>query len=352
MGVAIGHHCGDAFFIHRLFGHTVCHQFCAAEQASAAHIADHLVLFHQRVEVRNRAGPHAQGVVQQVLVLDNPHVLQSRCRSCRATAKGRDVAEIAERIGGIIFEHAKDFFGRHCARNRRIARSHTLSHRHKVRLDAVVLIAKPHACAAHTADHFVDVQQDVVLLADLLNALPIAFRRHDHTAASGHRFQHQAADGIGPFAQDHLFNRVRRALAVVRDIPLLTILQAVRHHHKAVGIGPVLLGAFGLARRGERANRGAVIIALAVEDLVLHPTVVAVRDLAHHLIDLLIGFRARVGIIHTAQPRHLGDQLFGKQSAGNRAVRACKVVHLDQLVGHSLGDAFAAIAHVHCPHRA
>jgi hypothetical protein len=55
----------------------------------------------------------------------------------------------------------------------------------------------------------------------------------------GHRFQNDGADGVGAFAQDHFFDGIRRALAIVFDIPLLAIFKAMRHlRTKPSGKGP------------------------------------------------------------------------------------------------------------------
>ena len=349
---AIGNHRRDLFLIRRLFGATVGHQFGPAEQPLAAHVTDHPVLVLQRRQVLHQPRAHLQRVVQKALVFDDPHILDCRSGPRGTAAKRRDVAEIGQGIGGVILEHLEHRLGGHRAGNRRVARRHALGHRDEIRLHPVMLIAEPGPGAPDAADHFVDVQQDVVAFADLLHPLPIANRRRDHAAARRHRFQHQRAHRIGTLAQDHLFNRIRRALAVVFHIPLLAVFQAMRHFDKARREGPVLHRALLLACRGQRGDRGAVIIAVAVEDLVLAATVMAMRDLAHHLVDLLVRFRARVGIVDPGEPRHFFDQLLREHRTGDRARRACKIIQLDQLVAHRIGDADPTVAHVDRPHPA
>jgi hypothetical protein len=92
-----------------------------------------------------------------------------------------------------------------------------------------------------------------------------------------------------------------------------------------------------------------MIIAVAVQDLVFLAAMLTRRDLPHHFESLLIGFRARAGIVNPAHPRHFRDQLFSKQSPRNRPDGTAEEVHLDQLVPHSIGNAFAAIADIDRP---
>ena len=110
-----------------------------------------------------------------------------------------------------------------------------------------------------------------------------------------------------------------------------------------------MLGPLHLPAGGQRGNGGAVVIALAEQDLRFQPAMMPVRDLPRHLVTLLVRLRPRVGIVNPAQPRHLFDQPLGKQRARHSARRAGIVVQLQQLVAHRIGDAFAAIAHVHRP---
>ena len=159
--------------------------------------------------------PMADAIAQQVLVFDDAHVLDRRSRTGGAATKGRDVAEIVHRIRGVVFEHVKDFLGGDHAGNRRIARGHAFGHGHEVRLDAVLLVSEPGAGSANAADNLVDMQQDVVFLADFLHALPVALGRFDYAAACGDRLKAQGANGVGAFAQDDLFDLIRGPFAKV-----------------------------------------------------------------------------------------------------------------------------------------
>ena len=212
-----------------------------------------------------------------------------------------------------------------------------------------MLIAEPLAGAAHAADDFVDDQQNFVLLADFLHPLPVAFRRGDDAAARGYGFEDQRAHSVGAFAEDDLLNRVGRLHAIVRAIPLRTVLKAVRHGDKAGCVGAVLGLPLLLTARRQRGDGCAVIVALAVEDLVLLAAVFLVRDLADDLVGLLVRFGTGVGHVDPAHPRHLGDQPLGEECAGDRPDGVAEEIDLHQLVADRVGDAFAAITDIHRP---
>ena len=189
--------------------------------------------------------------------------------------------------------------------------------------------------------------------ADILDALPVALRRGDDAAAGGDRLEADRADGVRPLAQDDLLDRIGGRLAVVlRRAVLVAVFQAMRNLDEARRQGTILHGPLRLAAGRKRRDGRAVIVALAVEDLVLAPAVMPMRDLAHHLEDLLVGLRAGVGIIDPAHARHLLDQLAGKQRAGDGAGRIGEIVHLHQLVAHRVGNALAPVADIDRPHAA
>ena len=266
---AVGDHGLGLFLVHRFLGVTVRDQFGTAEQPKPAHIADHAVLFLQGQKVVDQLRAPRGGVLQKAFFFDDGHVFQRRRRAGGAAAEGGDVAEIVQGIVCVVLEHRKDLFGRHHAGDGGIARGHALGHGHEVGLDAVVLIAEPGAGAPDAADHLVDVQEDVVFLADLADALPIAFGGRDDAAACGDGFKAEPAHGVGAFAQDDFLDLVRGPFAVVLGFDLGAVFQAMGHFDEAGRIGAVLGVAFGLAARGEAGDGGAVIITLAEEDLVL-----------------------------------------------------------------------------------
>ena len=121
------------------------------------------------------------------------------------------------------------------------------------------------------------------------------------------------------------------------------------HAHETRGKGAVLCIALILTTRRQGRDGGAMIVALAVENLVLFTAIPLVRDLADHLEALFVRLRAGVAIVDARHARHLVNQHFGKVRAGDRASRTCKVVQFYQLVAHRVGDPFAAIADVDGP---
>ena len=123
----------------------------------------------------------------------------------------------------------------------------------------------------------------------------------------------------------------------------------MRHLDETGRERPVHRIALRLAACGQAGDRGAVVVTLTEQDLVLLATVVAVRDLPHHLEDLLIGLRAGVGIVDAGHPRHLLDQPLGEHRSGDRSGRACEIAHLHQLGAHCIGDALPPVADVDRP---
>ena len=76
-----------------------------------------------------------------------------------------------------------------------------------------MLVAEPCAGAPKAADDFVDVQQDFVLFAEFLHAFPVAVGGDDDAAASSDGLKAERADGVGPFAQDHVLDGFEEAAA-------------------------------------------------------------------------------------------------------------------------------------------
>ncbi|MNN65319.1 hypothetical protein D3C81_1808100 [compost metagenome] len=111
-----------------------------------------------------------------------------------------------------------------------------------------MLIAKPLAGTAQTANHFANVQEDVVLLADRLNGLPVTFRRRDDAPAGGDRLEHHGPHGIRPFGKDDAFHQHGGAHAIVGDFTeLRAVFAAVWKLDETRGEGTVLVLALELA---------------------------------------------------------------------------------------------------------
>ena len=317
------------------------------------------MLVHQRPEIVDQPRAHRRTVFQQPLFFNDLHVFDCRHRPGGAAAKGGDIAEIVHLVGRIVLEHLEHLFGGDADGNRRIARGHALGHGDEIRLDAVMLIAEPLGSGApDPADHLVDMQQDVVFAADLLHPLPVAFGRGDDAAAGGHRLKAERAHGVGAFAQDHLFDQVGRRHAevtpgqVAQPQLFLAVFHAMGHHHETRGEGAVLRGPLALTARRHGCKGAAVIVAVAVEDLVFLAAIFLVGDLAHHLEGLLVGLGPGIGVIDPAHPRHFVDQHLGEFSGRDRAGNGGEIIELHQLFGHRIDDPLAPIADIYGPHRA
>src|SRR5579871_415274 len=350
---AFSDHRLDPLLLRRLACLSILNQLRAAEESESAHIADHRVTLLKLAQVSHQTRAHRERVLEQALVLDDAHVLERRGGSGGAAAEGRDVAKVGKRIARIILEEVEHGLGGHHAGNSGIARGDAFRHGHEIGLDAVMLIAEPFARAADATDDLIDVQQDMVPAADVLHALPVAGRRGDHATSCRDGLEAQRTDGVRALAHDHLLDGLGGALAIVGDLAILAaILEAMRHLDEAGHGGAILQASLRLSARRERGERGAVIIALAIEDLPFASSMMAMRHLPHHLEDFLVGLGARVGVVHAAEAGHLlGGGLLETQS-GDRAGGACEVVHLDQLITNRLRDALPAVAHVHRPHAA
>lgn len=145
-----------------------------------------------------------------------------------------------------------------------------------------MLVSDAGAGAAQPADHLADMQQDTVFAADLLQAGPVA------------RGWNDGAGGLGCLTRDDLLDGVGSATTVILDVPSPAAFQAIRDYYEASGIWAVLFGLLRLTRCRQGAGDGAVMTALAVEDLPLAPSTMPRRDLADHLADLCVHLEPRV----------------------------------------------------------
>ena len=121
------------------------------------------------------------------------------------------------------------------------------------------------------------------------------------------------------------------------------------HFHKARRIGAEQVLAFGLAGGAKGGDGGAVVVAVAVQDLDFFFLAAVVGALADHLVGLFVGLGAAVGNVHARQAGHVFQKLFGKFNGGQVAGRGGVVGHFFHLVANGVGDPVAAVAHVHAP---
>ena len=214
-----------------------------------------------------------------------------------------------------------------------------------------MLVAEPFAGSAEAADHFVDDQQQAVLLADFGQGFVVAFGRHDDAAASGDGLDDHGTHGVRIFLLHHGFKLAGEFFAQVGGAGGVgrTVFGAGREFHEAGGEGAVLVLAFFLAAGAQRGDGGAVVVAVAVDDLVFLAAVLELGNLADDLEGLFIGFGTGVGKIHAAHAGHLLNQFFGELDGGDVAEAVGKVAELHELVAHGLDQGFVAVTEVDRP---
>jgi len=92
------------FFLHGFARGPIPNQLSATEQANAAHIADDGVTLLQGPEISDQALPIAR--CSPAILISMMRMFSRRSRSRGTSGKGRDIAEIRQRILGIILERS------------------------------------------------------------------------------------------------------------------------------------------------------------------------------------------------------------------------------------------------------
>ena len=296
---------------------------------------------------------HGHNVYQQVFFFNDLDVFKGRSRGGKAAAEGADIAKVRELIGGVL-QGRKYFFGGHGAGNGHIGAGDALGHGHNVGLDVEVLIAKPLARSAKTANHFVHNNQDAVFLANFSNGFIVAFRWHDNAAARRNGLQNNRAHSVWAFFLHYgfqlagkLFAQVFRAFGIGR-----TVGQARRKFRKSGGEWPVLLTAFFLTAGAQGGDGCAVVIAVAVNNFIFFAAMLEMRNLAHHLEGLFIGLGTAAGNIHAGKTRHVRKQFFRKINGRLGSATGRIKRQFFHLFGGGIGNAVTAITHVDTPNAA
>jgi hypothetical protein len=123
----------------------------------------------------------------------------------------------------------------------------------------------------------------------------------------------------------------------------------MRDFDKTRGKRTILVFTLRLTARAQGGDRGTVIVAVTIDNLVFLAVVLHCGELAYQLETLLVGFRTGVSVIDAAQSRHLVDQFFGKLGTGNIACGICEVTHFYDLITYRIGDFFTSIADIDGP---
>ena len=104
--------------------------------------------------------------------------------------------------GGVVEERLGEAVADHHAAQRRVAGGDALGERDHVGLVAVALAAEHVAEAAERGDDLVADEQDVVLVADLAHALPVAVGWGERAAGVLHRLHEHRGDAVGALHLD------------------------------------------------------------------------------------------------------------------------------------------------------
>jgi len=108
-----------------------------------------------------------------------------------------------------IENHIADALAQSDCRKRLITGREALRHVDHVGLDAECVGTEPPAGAAEAADHFVDMEQHVVLATDALDFFPVAFWRDDEATRALHGLCHESCDIAGAELEDFLLKAPR-----------------------------------------------------------------------------------------------------------------------------------------------
>src|SRR6185503_19294270 len=107
---------------------------------------------------------------------------------------------------------------------------------HDVRFDIVMLARKHLPGATHSRLHFIDDQQNSMLIADPPQSLEKTFRRRDVTTFTLHRFNHDGRDFLRRRSrfEESFFDPIQRALCsaavtAIRSAEWIPKLVRIRH---------------------------------------------------------------------------------------------------------------------------
>ncbi len=166
-------------------GGTLDRQLDPDHQSQNPHFADQFALLGQRRQPLAEQIAQLAGVLEQMLLLDHFDGGQPGAGGQRIAAKGGRVHAGAQ---------AGSDFGRGQQGPAGNAAAQRLGQRHHVGRDAEVLIGEPLAGAAAAGLHFVEHQQNLVVVGQLAQSLQEAVGRNDHAPFALHRLDQ---DGRG-----------------------------------------------------------------------------------------------------------------------------------------------------------
>src|SRR3954449_6897021 len=180
------------------------------EVAGAADVADDLDVA-QRLEHRAEVGLVLTDVLEQALALEDVEVRHRDGGAHRVPAPRDAVGEGVRALE----ERLDDRVGRDDRAHRRVRAREALGRRDDVRLVAVLLGAEVVAEAAERADDLVGDHQDVVLVADLADALEVALGRREAAAGVLDRLHDHGGDRLGALELDPVRDGLGEVLGAV-----------------------------------------------------------------------------------------------------------------------------------------
>src|SRR3954451_20692542 len=317
------------------------------EVAGPAHVADDLDVA-QRLEHVAEGRLVLAHVLEQALVLEHVEVGHRDGGAHRVPAPRDAVGEGVRALE----ERLDDRVGRDDRAHRGVRAREALGRRDDVRLVAVLLGAEVVAEAAERADDLVGDHQDVVLVADLADALEVALGRREAAAGVLDRLHDHGGDRLGALELDAVRDRLGEVLGAVAGRQAVEV--RVRDVATAGGERLERLAQRGDAGRAQCAHRRAVVGDLAGDDLVLvrvAPELVVLPRELERALDGLAAARGEEDAVEVAG----GDRREARRELDRRRVgvgTGREEAEVLGLVGARLADPGAAVADVHAEQRA
>ena len=206
---------------------------------------------------------------------------------------------------------------------------------------------RPRTCAAKAGNHFIENQQDIVLITNLAQAFQIAFGRDHHTCGTGKRLHNHRCD-IRSIVQR---NQIQQAVGQRFTAFGLALHKRTCRRlgvRQMVGINAL---AEHLAVAADTAHRNAAevhaMIAFFTTDQQALARLAAQTPIRARNFQRCIGrFRAGTGEKHPIQTGgHVFDDFVGQRKRSVVAeLEGRRIIQLRRLLGNRFGDFAAAVA--------
>jgi hypothetical protein len=307
----------------------------------------------QRSQRRGEIVRHLARLIDDALALHQLDVGKRRGAGHRLIAVGIAVGEPAS-LGILARDPRQHRLGDRKAAERHIARGHALGEGDDVRHHPEHLLrGEPLAATAEARHHLVRDIEDVVLLADRLEARMIACGRNNDAARGEDRLGQEGRDRVGAEALDPVLEFLHqiveeRLLAAVAGVARIGAREERDPVLRDVEVRPVA----GAAGAGGGERRRAVIAVVAHDDaLLLRP--------AQHVV---VEFREAQRAVHRGRPargekdpveiarRQRGDLLRQPRRGARGHIPGRGIGQHHRLMRHGIDDLAAAVAHLRAPH--